>query len=313
MSASAVAPEVHPDHRKRGLAVVSLLVMAMLWGSTFFSIKALVTHLPVADMLAVRFTMALLALGTLAWRHWRMSRATLRQGLVLGLLFGSAQLLQTYGMALISASVSGFVTGLYVVATPLLAALLFRTRIPRSTWVAVLLAVVGLGLLALNPGGAPLGPGELLVLASAILYAGHILAAERFSTAETSLSLTLVQTAVVTALCWGAALPGGVVWPSGWSDWAWVAYLAFLAGALTLFLQLWAQAYVAATPAAVIMATEPVWAAVFAVAFGGESITWRMLSGGGAMLAAMGIVIIAPAWHEHRAARRVATPPNPQP
>ena len=73
-----------------------------------------------------------------------------------------------------------------------------------------------------------------------------------------------------------------------------MVYLAVLAGAVTMVLQTWAQARVEPTRAAVIMAMEPVWAAGFAVALGGESITVRMIIGGLAILAAMYLVELAP-------------------
>lgn len=284
-----------PARTLQTLALLSLIGMAMLWGSTFFSLKIVLASVPVADMLAVRFTIAATALGIIGWKYWRMSRRTFVQGLVLGLIFGTAQLFQTFGLAETAASVSGFVTGLYVVFTPILAAWIFRDRVPGLTWVAVLLATVGLGVLSLNlSGGFPIGRGEILTLVSALLYAGHIVAAGHFSTHENAMSLTVVQTVVLAALCWVAALPGGIQVPTRAVDWVWLLYLALVCGALTIFLQIWAQAYVEPTRAAVIMATEPVWAAVFAVMFGGEHVTWRMVLGGLAIVSAMMLVIVIP-------------------
>lgn len=282
------------------LALAALLAMTAAWGSTFFLIKDLVTRLPVLDMLAVRFglaSLALLIVAAVAGRL-RMSARTLRHGALLGLLYGCAQILQTLGLARTSASVSGFITGLYVVATPLLAALLLRARVSATTWLAAGLATVGLGVLSLN--GFSVGAGELLTLASAVVYAGHILLTGRLSAPGEALSLSVVQMVVITALCAGAA-----AWPSGGSgfgiqlptsghDWAALLYLAVIAGALTMVLQTWAQARVEAARAAVVMAMEPVWAAAFAVALGGERPTLRMLVGGLAILGAMYLVEVAP-------------------
>jgi drug/metabolite transporter (DMT)-like permease len=146
------------------LAFLALLTMTAVWGSTFFLIKDLVTRIPVTDMLAIRFAIASVALAAIAAPRLRMSRPVLAYGSLLGLLYGSAQILQTAGLAHTAASVSGFVTGLYVVATPLLTALILRRRIPRVTWLAAILATVGLGVLALH--GLALGYGELLTLLS---------------------------------------------------------------------------------------------------------------------------------------------------
>ena len=128
-------------------------------------IKDVVTRIPVPDLLALRFAIAAVALAVVAGPRLRMSTTTLRRGLLLGLLYGIAQLLQTFGLAETAASVSGFLTGLYVVLTPLLSALLLRTRIPPAVWAASVLATAGLGGLSLQ--GFAIGYGELLTVASA--------------------------------------------------------------------------------------------------------------------------------------------------
>lgn len=281
-----------------GLApLLALLAMTAAWGSTFFLIKDLLIRLPVADLLALRFGLGSLALVVLAGRRLRMSRRTLRSGILLGLLYGVAQILQTAGLAHTAASVSGFITGLYVVATPLLGALLLGARISGTTWAAAGLATVGLGVLSLN--GFAMGAGELLTLASALVYAGHIIALGRLSSAGEALPLSLVQMVVITVVCTLAALwpgPGGpgLQLPANGTDWLAVLYLAVIAGALTMVLQTWAQARMEPARAAVVMAMEPVWAAAFAVALGGERLTLRMVAGGLAILAAMYLVELAP-------------------
>lgn len=272
--------------------LIALLAMTAAWGSTFFMIKDVVTRIPVPDMLTIRFAIAAVALAIVAGRRLKMSLLTLRRGLLLGVVYGIAQLLQTAGLAHTAASVSGFLTGLYVVLTPLLSALILRTRITPVVWVAAVLATAGLGVLSLQ--GFTIGYGELLTVASAVLYALHIVAMGRMSEPGTALQLSVVQMAVIAMVCGIGAAPDGIQLPSSGTDWAIIIYLALIAGALTMLLQTWAQARVEASRAAVIMAMEPVWAAAFAVAFGGESVTWRMLLGGGAILAAMYLVELTP-------------------
>ena len=272
--------------------LIALLAMTAAWGSTFFMIKDVITRIPVPDLLAVRFAIAAVALAIVAGPRLRMSAITLRRGLLLGLLYGIAQLLQTVGLAHTAASVSGFLTGLYMVLTPVLSAVILRTSIPPAVWAAAALATGGLGVLSLR--GFAIGYGELLTVASALVYAVHIVALGRLSEPGTALPLSVVQMATIAAVCGFAAAPGGVQLPTSGPDWTIVAYLAVIAGALTMLLQTWAQARVEAARAAVIMAMEPVWAAAFAVALGGESVTWRMILGGGAILAAMYLVELAP-------------------
>jgi drug/metabolite transporter (DMT)-like permease len=294
--------------RTQSLALAALLAIAAVWGSTFFLIKDLVLRLGVLDLLALRFAVASLALAVLAAPRLRIDATVLRRGALLGLLYGAAQILQTAGLSMTSASTTGFVTGLYVVLTPLLGALLLRTRVSGATWVGVVLAAVGLGVLSLGgPGGGELGGaslhvggGEALTFASAVVYAVHILALSRWSDPARALGLSLVQLVVIALVCTVAALwPDahgrvGLTLPSSGADWWSLLYLAVIAAALTMVLQTWAQAHVEPSRAAVVMALEPVWAAAFAVALGGERVTVRMVLGGLAVVAATYVVELAP-------------------
>jgi drug/metabolite transporter (DMT)-like permease len=283
--------------RTESLAFLALLAMTAAWGSTFFLIKDIVTRIPVPDLLAVRFTIAFVALALIAGRWLRISSRTVARGALLGLLYGAAQLLQTVGLAHTAASVSGFLTGLYVVATPLLSALVLKSEITGKAWLATILATIGLAVLSLR--GLSLGYGELTCFA-ALIYAGHIVALGRLSEPGATMSLSVVQLLVIAIVCTiAAALPtqsagAGIQLPGTGRDWLIVIYLAVVAGALTMVLQTWAQARVEPSRAAVIMAMEPVWAAAFAIALGGESITVRMIIGGLAIVAAMYLVERAP-------------------
>lgn len=277
-------------------ASASLVAVTAIWGSTFFLIKDLLERVPVADFLAVRFAIAAALLGVLAPRAVvRLSPLARRRAVALGLVYGVAQLLQTWGLTRTSASVSGFVTGMYVVLTPLLAATLLRQRLGRVVWVAVALATAGLAVLSLR--GLAVGFGETATLAAAALYALHIVGLGTWSTPREAYGLSVLQMAVIAAVCALGAVPGGLTLPSGGRDWLVVLYMAGVAGALCLVVQTWAQAHLAPTRAAIIMTMEPVFAAGFAVALGGEQLSVRMLVGGGLVLAAMYLVELAPRRH----------------
>jgi drug/metabolite transporter (DMT)-like permease len=281
------------DGRTTVLATAALLAMTACWGSTFFLIKDVLDRMPVLDFLAVRFAVASLALWAIFPRALgRLTRTSLRHSLVLGLLYGVAQILQTAGLAHTPASVSGFITGMYVVCTPLFAAVLLHSRITGATWAAVGLAVAGLAVLSLD--GLSVGPGEALTLVSALLYALHIVGLGAWSDVGAVMGMTIVQLLVITVLCLVVTAPGGVVLPSTGGDWAAVLYMAVFAAALALAGQTWAQAHLPPTRTAIIMSMEPVFAAVFAVLLGGESATARMLVGGLLVLCAMLIVELVP-------------------
>jgi drug/metabolite transporter (DMT)-like permease len=289
----ATAPASAAPLRTRIAATVALLAVTAVWGSTFPLIKGLLDRVPTLDFLAVRFALAAVFLVAVAPRALgRLSRESRRHALVLGGIYGVAQVLQTAGLAHTPASVSGFITGMYVVCTPLLAAVVLRSRIGPLTWAAVAVATAGLAVLTLD--GLSLGYGEALTLVAAVLYAAHIVGLGAWSRPEEALGMSIMQVIVIAVLCFVATAPDGVVLPARTSDWLAIGYMAVFAGALAMLGQTWAQAHLPPTRSAIIMTMEPVFAATFAVLLGGESLTPRMGLGGLLVVAAMLMVELSP-------------------
>ncbi|HWU77951.1 MAG TPA: DMT family transporter [Rhodanobacter sp.] len=275
------------------LATLGLIAMTAVWGSTFVLIKDVLARMPAADFLAVRFVIAALAMLILFPRHvWRLGRQQLLRGLLLGTIYGVGQLLQTWGLALIAPSVSGFATGMYVVFTPILAWLLLRQRMAGVVWLAVVLSTLGLALLSLN--GVSVDLGVWLTLASAVMYALHIVGLGQWSKQGEAFGMSAVQMVAIAVVCALATLPRGPVLPPDPSAWFAVLYMALIAGAGAMLMQTWAQSHLPATRAAIVMTSEPVFAAAFAVLLGSDVLSWRMLVGGGLILAAMYLVELMP-------------------
>nr|WP_167320652.1 DMT family transporter [Actinomyces timonensis] len=239
----------------------------------------------------------------LCWR--RLLRLTRRQaltGIGVGTVYGLAQIAQTVGLRYTPASTAGFVTALYVVITPMLALVLLRTRVSRVTWVAAVLALGGVSVLSLD--GFALGAGIPLLMASAFLYALHIVLLGSLVQGQDPLSLTALQMLGICAVLWPAALPGGVRVPMVWGVWGPLLWMALASGLLALLLQTWAQARMSATRAVVVMTFEPVFASLFAILAGQEPMTWRLLVGGGLALTAMLLSELGPVVRAERLARR---------
>jgi len=287
------------------LALIGLLTVAAAWGSSFPLTKGLLERMSPLNFLAIRFTIAGVAMLVLFHRAVRaLSRRALRHGAVLGFAYGVAQILQTTGLAHTSASVSGFITGMYVVLTPICAAVLLSSAIGPRVWVGAGLATIGLGFLALS--GMSLGFGEAITLLSAVIYALHIIGLGSWSTGRTALGLAVVQivvTGLVSLIGATIAEPGALTLPGNTFDWVALLYMALVSGAVAMIVQSWAQAYLAPSRAAIIMSTEPGWAAFFAITFLHEPLTWRITVGGSLMLTAIVIVESGP--------RSPGTPPHP--
>lgn len=268
------------------LPALALTTVTAVWGSTFFLIKGLVETIPPIDFLGIRFLIAGVLIGSLRFRSLlKASAAIWGKGAVLGLIYASAQIFQTMGLQHTHASVSGFITGMYVVLTPVVLLLLFREKISALTWGTIIVATAGLMFLSLN--GFALGYGEVITLIGSLLYALHIVMLGHWAPDSDVMLLGAIQVMTVGVICFIASTPGGIELPHDPIQWMQMLYMAIIAGLLAILLQTWAQARISATSAAIIMTTEPLFAAGFAVALGGEHITWRLLVGGGLILAAM--------------------------
>lgn len=275
------------------LPALGLVGVTAVWGSTFFLIKDLTTHVPAMDFLAIRFLVAgAVAMLAFAPRFKNVSASTWKYGIALGLIYGLAQIGQTIGLAHTDASVSGFITGMYVVLTPVVLWILFKEKLSKVTWIAVFIATGGLMVLSLK--GWSFGMGETLTLLGALGYALHIIFLSRWARKEDPLVLTAIQLVTVGLFCLPFALVDGITLPNSPAMWMSFIYMALIAGFGAILVQTWAQSRITATRAAIIMTCEPVFASGFAVAFGGEHLTWRLLLGGGLVLGAMFMAELVP-------------------
>ncbi|MDQ1463349.1 MAG: hypothetical protein QOC73_290 [Actinomycetota bacterium] len=272
---------------------LALVAVTAVWGSTFVVVKDAVEQMPVTDFLTWRFALAALAMLMLRPRAVAtLGTAGRRAGLLLGLALGAGYLLQTLGLQTTSAAVSGFITGMFVVLTPLGAAVLLRQPPGRTAWLAVVLATVGLGFLALR--GFSIGGGELLTLGCAAAFALHIVGLGRWAASYDVYGLAVVQLITVAGMCAVVAVPGGLAVPPDAGVWGALALTALAATAVAFVVQTWAQAHLPPTRAAVVMTMEPVFAGLFAVVAGGERLGPRTLIGAALVLAAMVLTEVGP-------------------
>lgn len=280
-------------NRSAVLPTLALITVTAVWGSTFFLLKDLVKQMPPLDFLGARFALAGLLVAVFQFNRIRSAGVReWKRGFVLGALYSAGQLLQTIGLQYTDASISGFITGMYVVFTPILVAVLFKKRLSMKVWLAVAMATIGLAFLSIQGGvgGFNLGVGEAVTLAGAFFYALHIVFLGRWAHQSEPLTLGMIQIISAGTILGIAAIPGGISLPQTPGAWSSFLYMTIVAGLGAIILQTWAQSRIEATTAAVIMTTEPVFAAGFAIAFGGESLTVRLLLGGALVLAAMFLV-----------------------
>jgi drug/metabolite transporter (DMT)-like permease len=275
-------------------ASLALLGVTVAWGATFVVVQNAVAVMPVADFLFWRFAIAALLLALVNPRALRrLSKQDVRRGLGLSLILAAAYLLQTVGLQYTAASVSGFITGMFLVFVPLISAALFRRRVPASAWFAVALATFGLAALGLR--GFALGYGELLTLFCAFGFALHLVLLGEWSRSATAYGLTVLQLAGAAVVCGAAGLQDGRVEPPPSTELWWiVAFMAVVATMLAYLIQTWAIPVVGSVRGAVILTGEPVFAGIFGVLLAGDEVTVRTVVGGACIIGAMLLVELAP-------------------
>jgi drug/metabolite transporter (DMT)-like permease len=220
----------------------------------------------------------------------KMNKEMVLKGSLAGLFLGTGYIFQTLGLARTGAAITGFVTGLYVVLTPLIAAIFLKERIRAFTWFCVLLATVGLALLSLR--GWSVGIGEALVFVSAVAFAAHIVTLSKWSFGLDAYALTIVQLTVCGLITGAIALSQGYEQPTDAGVWGVVIFTSIICTAVAFIIQTWSQAHMTSTKVAVILTMEVVFAALFAVVFGGESLTLQVSLGGVMVVLAMYLIVM---------------------
>jgi len=279
--------------KKTSIAAIALMIVAASWGFGFVWMKDAIERQPYFDFLALRFTIAagvMFLIRPQLVRHINLN--FLNRGVLLGVALGLGYVTQTIGLEQSTAAITGFFTGLYIVLTPLFAWLLLRQKIASKVLLGVIIATIGLGVITL--GGLGFDIGTISLLACAILFALHIVGLGRWSPGRDTYALTVVHLATVAVICWVGALfnpsdPGFQAPPDA-DVWNAVLFTAVFATAIAFFVQTWAQSIMDASRVAIILTTEVVFAALFAVALGQEVLSIRTVIGGSLMVIAMLIV-----------------------
>jgi drug/metabolite transporter (DMT)-like permease len=273
-----------------------LLLTPLIWGVTFPAGKLALETLPLLQFTAwsrVLGALTILALLPMVLRR-TPRRVRLRRligpGVVLGGIMFVAYLLQTAGLERTTATNAGFITGLYVVFVPILGLVLFRRRTSAVAWVAVAISIVGLGLLSV-PGLHDLRPhvGDLLVLASALGWAGHVVAVGFFAERYPAVPLSLAQMVAAAVFHLAVAAPTGLHLEAAADVWVLLVITGVLGSGVAFTIQVVAQGIISPTRAAVILAGESVVSAAAAAIWIGERLAPHQWVG--ALLAISAMVV----------------------
>jgi drug/metabolite transporter (DMT)-like permease len=279
----------------RRAAELGLVAIAAVWGLTFVMVQDAIRELPTMAFLAYRFLGAALLVTAIFWRPLqRLSAEGWRAGLLMGAFLTAGYVFQTVGLEHTSPSNAGFITGLFVVFTPLLGALVLRQRVGRMAWAAAVASAVGLYLLS-GTGGQLELRGDGLELLCALAFAAHILATGRAASHHHVGALLAVQLGVCGLTCLAvAALAGQLELPRGGTVWSALLVTALVASALGFFVQTFAQRHAPPERTALILALEPAFAGLFGWLLADDRLSLVAWSGAALILGAIVAVEVAP-------------------
>jgi drug/metabolite transporter (DMT)-like permease len=260
--------------------VLFFVGVTAVWGWTFVVVKNAIAEYPTLPFLQLRFILAFLVMAVLVRRL--PTRRELLVGLAAGTVLAGGYLTQTLGLSLISPGNAGLITGLLVLFTPLLDRV-FGVPLKRRTIVAVIVAVIGIGMLTGGPSG--FGLGDVLVIVCAVLFALHIVLLSRWSPRLSAAPLAMVQMGACALIfsaggTWTLRMPSTDVWIA-------IVITGVFASALAFYIQTWAQAHIDASRTALIIAMEPAWAVAAAVVLAGQRFGFLQAAGAALVLAAI--------------------------
>ncbi len=285
----------------RRLAELSLVAIASVWGLTFVMVQDAIALLPTMAFLAYRFIPAALIVAVIFHRQLRaLPGDGWRAGLVMGVFLTGGYIFQTLGLEETSASNTGFITGLFVVLTPVLGAVFLRQRIPVIAWAAAGVSMLGLWLLSGAAGEFNLR-GDGLVFLCAISLAAHILATARAVARFDVGALLAVQLGVVGLTCLAiAAVAGQLEPPEGGTVWSALIVTSLVASALGFFVQSFAQQHAPPARTALILASEPAFAGLFGWLLNDERLTATGWLGAALIMASIVAVEVVPRFRPPR-------------
>lgn len=267
---------------ERILKKTALFMAALIWGSTFVVVKNAVDNIPPNLLLAIRFTLGSLILGTIFWKRLKkMTKEDLVAGIIIGICLFSAYCSQTIGITDTTPGKNAFLTAVYCVIVPFLYWFVDRVKPGGSRIFAAVICIVGIGLVSLTDG-LSIRMGDALTLLGGFLYAVHIVAIVKCGKGKDPVVLTILQFATAAVLSWIVTLtfetmPQTAVWNVNVVFG--ILYLAVFGTTIAMLLQNVGQKGTNPSAAAILLSLESVFGVLFSVLLYEERPTMQMIIG----------------------------------
>ena len=262
---------------KRSIAIFLLLLTTVLWGTTFIITRTLIQDIPIFLYMGLRNLIGLIGFAPLLITFKKINKQILSFGIFAGVIYFFAMFFQTWGLQTTTAGKAGFVTGLSTIAVPFMAYLIYKKALDKKIWIAVSLSVVGMALLLLE-GESGIFIGDWLVLACAFLFAYFIVINDKYVRLVDVYLYSMVQLATVTGLSYLFSFLLGESYDLFSIEpnlifWLIMIYLGIGVTTSTFLFQNWGQQHVESSIVAIIFTLEPVFAMLFGILLGNETMT----------------------------------------
>jgi drug/metabolite transporter (DMT)-like permease len=266
--------------KKTLYADLSLLLVAVVWGSGFVVTKNALDHVTPYYLLFFRFIISTIILSVIFFKKIRKaSIKDIKAGVIIGLFLFAGFAMQTVGLQYTEAGKQAFITATNVVMVPFIYWGISKKRPDKFDVAAAFLCLVGIGILSLN-SNLSMGYGDFLTFLCAIMFACHISSTGYFAKESDPYVISIVQLGTAGILSFiFAILFEGTKTNIQSQTLVPILYLSLFSTMLAFLVQTVAQKYTNSTHAAIILSLEAVFGSTFAIIFLKEPFTVRFLIG----------------------------------
>jgi drug/metabolite transporter (DMT)-like permease len=258
---------------------ILLIGAAFVWGASYLAAKQLTEAGSLWGMMALRFTSAAIILGFIrAFRPVKFTKADVLIGSAVGVGLATVMTVETNGIHLTSATNAGLIISLSIIFTPIIEGWVRKFWLPKNFFIAAFGAVVGVGLLVGGNGLQSPNWGDSLMFGAAVLRAyyqvvqGSLTAGRKLTT----INLTIFQTLTAGLIFFAVDAPGTISAAFHYraQEWVLLGFLVLLCTVYGFFAMMWGIRRTSASRIALLQGTEPIWAVLIAMLFGGETLNW---------------------------------------
>lgn len=283
------------ETKNKNLLPFLAIVMVPIFYGTFYPItKTVNQNIPIFWMIALRMAFALIGFLPFIKKVKKINKETIKLSFLLSSVFLIGVFVQTKGLQYTSAGKAGFIGGLFVILTPILSRIFYKTRFQKFLILPILLIIFGLFIMFYENSTLFLsfGIGEAYNFIGAVSIAFHIIFISKYLKKINIFTVTLIQILIILIFSVIIALfteSDFSFVEITTSEWMLLIYLGIFTTTFTFILQIWGQKAIDETTAAIIISSEPVYATFFGWLINDEIITWQMVIGG--IIVIIGFVI----------------------